>query len=195
MSGCFKIHRSIFSNPVLSSPASVGAAWILLLAQAKWPEGVIVMTHEGLARTLGWNLISAKRLLIRFQKAGFITIERGNRDVTVTIVDRTTFSFEGMQGNGSGELPVSFSWQQGKSKAVLGYGREPIPNAIRKAVFERDGEVCAYCGDQTGPFELDHITPVALGGGNEPSNLTVACKPCNSSKSATPLNEWMMPHG
>jgi 5-methylcytosine-specific restriction endonuclease McrA len=53
---------------------------------------------------------------------------------------------------------------------------------IREEIFTRDGHVCAYCGDTDGPHEIDHICPVSRGGSNDPSNLTVACVPCNRSK-------------
>ena len=70
-------------------------------------------------------------------------------------------------------------------------GRQAIPGHIRDLVFERDGEVCRYCGDVAGPFHIDHIEPVAHGGSNDPENLTVACAPCNLSKGAKRLGEWL----
>jgi 5-methylcytosine-specific restriction endonuclease McrA len=42
---------------------------------------------------------------------------------------------------------------------------------------------CSYCGvttDLTG----DHITQLALGGLNVPSNIRVACRSCNSARGA-----------
>lgn len=69
-------------------------------------------------------------------------------------------------------------------------GRHPIPSATRKLVFERDGFVCAYCGDISGPFHMDHIYPVSRGGTNDPENLTPACIPCNMSKRDKTLSEW-----
>jgi len=69
-------------------------------------------------------------------------------------------------------------------------GRTPVPSSTRAFVYERDGKICAYCGDENGPFHIDHIFPIALGGDNSPSNLTVACQPCNLSKGAKTLGEW-----
>lgn len=45
---------------------------------------------------------------------------------------------------------------------------------------------CAYCPATIKPktWEVDHITPIAKGGGNGPSNLQLLCRPCNRSKSA-----------
>lgn len=71
--------------------------------------------------------------------------------------------------------------------------REPIGACLRSHIFERDGEVCAYCGSEEGPFEIDHILPVRLGGSNCVDNLTVACRTCNRSKGAKTIAElgWL----
>lgn len=58
------------------------------------------------------------------------------------------------------------------------------------AVFKRDGRVCAYCGDTSGPFHVDHIRPVALDGPTVIENLTVACSWCNVSKGGKTLEDW-----
>lgn len=62
--------------------------------------------------------------------------------------------------------------------------------ALRGVVFRRDGLLCAYCRDESGPFEIDHIIPVTRGGSHALDNLCVACKPCNSSKGDRLLSEW-----
>lgn len=62
---------------------------------------------------------------------------------------------------------------------------------IRLAIFQRDGEVCCYCGETEGPFEIDHRHPRSRGGTNDPANLCVACRRCNRSKSALTGEEWL----
>ncbi|TQI72931.1 HNH endonuclease [Bosea sp. AK1] len=57
-------------------------------------------------------------------------------------------------------------------------------------IYRRDGYLCAYCKTVDGQFEIDHIVPVTRGGSNDPDNLCVACKPCNSSKGDRLLSEW-----
>lgn len=63
-----------------------------------------------------------------------------------------------------------------------------IPRAVRYQVLRRDNHACRYCG-ATAPdvkIVVDHVTPVVLGGTNEPKNLVTACQPCNAGKAATP---------
>lgn len=60
--------------------------------------------------------------------------------------------------------------------------RRAIPLPIRRAVIERDGNMCRYCGDTSGPFELDHVLPWSRGGQDTVDNLVRACLPCNRAK-------------
>lgn len=68
-------------------------------------------------------------------------------------------------------------------------GREYIPAHIRADVFAEGS--CAYCSTDAGPFEIDHMHPWSRGGSNSRDNLTLACRPCNRSKGARTINEWM----
>lgn len=54
---------------------------------------------------------------------------------------------------------------------------------LRERVFAIHGRTCYRCGAFAD--SVDHITPVALGGGHELSNLRPACKRCNSSTGAS----------
>lgn len=47
------------------------------------------------------------------------------------------------------------------------------------------GDPCSYCSGAAG--EIDHISPVIAGGENRWTNLTAACKSCNSRKHDKPL--------
>ncbi len=70
----------------------------------------------------------------------------------------------------------------------------------RTDVFKRDGWRCQLCGRSTPrrllrDFQhptaptLDHIIPMAAGGGHIWSNVQCACRECNSRKSAKPLGQ------
>jgi 5-methylcytosine-specific restriction endonuclease McrA len=54
------------------------------------------------------------------------------------------------------------------------------------------GDTCRYCDEAlNGGGEVDHLTPVARGGTNRISNLTLACMPCNRAKLAKTLDEYL----
>lgn len=63
--------------------------------------------------------------------------------------------------------------------------------AVRAKVFERDNYTCRYCGSQSQPFDCDHVNPVSKGGLSVIDNLVTACAPCNRSKGAKTIKEWM----
>lgn len=48
---------------------------------------------------------------------------------------------------------------------------------------------CAYCGT-IGKMTVDHVQPVKHGGLDEPLNIVPACRRCNSSKNASPVETW-----
>jgi HNH endonuclease len=65
-----------------------------------------------------------------------------------------------------------------------------ISKRLRFEILRRDSFTCHYCGITTvqAELEVDHVIPEALGGSDDPSNLVTACEPCNSGKSATPID-------
>jgi len=69
--------------------------------------------------------------------------------------------------------------------------RKAISTRDRFEVFKRDRFTCAYCGGKPPEvvLHLDHITPVAKGGDNDPTNLVTSCADCNLGKSDVPLGE------
>ncbi|MEQ3644755.1 MAG: HNH endonuclease [Paracoccus sp. (in: a-proteobacteria)] len=71
--------------------------------------------------------------------------------------------------------------------------KNTVLDIVRAFVYDRDGMVCRYCGDEDGPFHLDHVLPLARGGDDEATNLTVACASCNCSKGQKTLEEWGWP--
>jgi len=69
--------------------------------------------------------------------------------------------------------------------------RAAIGKSLRFDIFNRDGFACQYCGHKPPDvlLVLDHIIPVARGGGNEELNLTTSCAECNSGKAAKVLTD------
>lgn len=55
--------------------------------------------------------------------------------------------------------------------------------AMARRVLPTDGFSCVECDAQE-DLTVDHIVPVSRGGGNDPSNLRILCRPCNSRKGA-----------
>jgi hypothetical protein len=71
-----------------------------------------------------------------------------------------------------------------RAEEAGGPRREPIPEAVRREVFRRDGGRCVACGSGE-LLQFDHVIPVALGGGHGPDNLQLLCAPCNRDKGAS----------
>lgn len=62
-----------------------------------------------------------------------------------------------------------------------------VSKRTRYEVLKRDNHTCRYCGG-TAPdaiLTVDHVTPVALGGSDDPSNLVAACRDCNYGKASS----------
>jgi hypothetical protein len=69
--------------------------------------------------------------------------------------------------------------------------RKAITKKIRFEVFKRDRFTCQYCGESAPKVVLnvDHIIPVAKGGGSDILNLITSCFPCNSGKKDRVLSD------
>jgi hypothetical protein len=69
--------------------------------------------------------------------------------------------------------------------------RKHISKSVRFEVLKRDLFTCQYCGGKSPDvfLEIDHITPVAAGGGNDILNLVTACRACNAGKSDRQLSD------
>lgn len=69
-----------------------------------------------------------------------------------------------------------------------------VSKRTRFEVLRRDNHTCRYCGG-TAPnvvLTVDHVTPVALGGSDDPSNLVAACRDCNAGKASTKPDETLV---
>ena len=66
--------------------------------------------------------------------------------------------------------------------------RVPLTN---KALFRRDQNICAYCGNDFSSKDLsrDHIMPVSKGGPDIWTNVVTACTSCNKRKDNKTLEQ------
>ncbi len=62
-----------------------------------------------------------------------------------------------------------------------------VSKRLRYEVLRRDNHACRYCGNTAPDVKLtvDHVTPVALGGTDDPTNLVTACAGCNAGKTSS----------
>jgi len=56
-----------------------------------------------------------------------------------------------------------------------------VTKEIKAMVINRDGGRCLSCNSESN-LNIDHITPLVRGGGNELNNLQTLCSKCNSKK-------------
>lgn len=59
-----------------------------------------------------------------------------------------------------------------------------IPKKIRIALYEKYNHKCAYCGCdlEYKDMQVDHATPLRIGGADDISNYMPACRSCNHYK-------------
>jgi 5-methylcytosine-specific restriction endonuclease McrA len=73
-----------------------------------------------------------------------------------------------------------------------------VPPLTNRALFQRDGYLCMYCGRKHGSRELtrEHVLPVSRGGRDCWTNVLTACVSCNHRKNdRTPEEAGMLPIG
>lgn len=83
------------------------------------------------------------------------------------------------------DVPVIESEPVGTHLPVLahqkGKNRPKVPKPVRRAVYERDGHRCVYCGSGN-DLTIDHKKPLGRGGKNTMANMVTACESCNQVK-------------
>lgn len=70
--------------------------------------------------------------------------------------------------------------------------RYEISGAVQQKVWAADGFKCMYCGAKMGSalMTIDHLTPLELGGANDPSNYLTSCKKDNKDKGSEDPKTW-----
>lgn len=88
--------------------------------------------------------------------------------------------------------------RKAKTPRYKAYYRRLLLQAITNVLALQYGNACHYCGVEThlgdGPKvrqrTLDHLHPVSKGGTDTLENVVIACRSCNSSKGAKPLQSF-----
>jgi 5-methylcytosine-specific restriction endonuclease McrA len=62
---------------------------------------------------------------------------------------------------------------------------------LREYLLEKWGRMCAYCGAQDVPLQVEHIQSREKGGSSRISNLCLACEPCNIKKSTQDIGIFL----
>jgi len=83
---------------------------------------------------------------------------------------------------------------EGNRLIIVGYqlNRCIIPEHIKKQVYKKFNNRCAYCGEKLTPDTrtIDHIVPLSEGGTNYVTNFFPACIHCNKLKSSLSLRDF-----
>ena len=71
------------------------------------------------------------------------------------------------------------------------HNRNPWGLGTYLSIYKRDNFTCQDCGrvwKEGDMFNIHHIVPVSKGGGDEPTNLILLCKPCHMKRHTKPCN-------
>lgn len=80
------------------------------------------------------------------------------------------------------------------NRVLAGGGVRPQRSTIKK-LGDNQRWKCVVCKQKLVKYEVDHIYPLSLGGGNESSNLQLLCVRCNRRKSAKNPIDFMQSMG
>jgi 5-methylcytosine-specific restriction endonuclease McrA len=73
--------------------------------------------------------------------------------------------------------------------------RQDTPSLTNAALFSRDMNICAYCGERFSDKHLtrDHVVPTSKGGPNNWMNVVASCRQCNQKKDDRTPEQAHMP--
>ena len=82
-----------------------------------------------------------------------------------------------------------------QSQPPVSQERTRFSSSVKHGLFEKCRGVCAGCLDnfrQPGNMEIDHIVPLHKGGNNNPDNLQLLCRSCNTQKGTGTMDELIL---
>jgi 5-methylcytosine-specific restriction endonuclease McrA len=88
------------------------------------------------------------------------------------------------------ENPAKAAVITARRRARLSFAEGDYTAEEFATLCDRYGHRCFYCGRAV-RLTADHIVPLTRGGSNYISNIIPACQPCNSSKGAKTLEEFL----
>jgi Holliday junction DNA helicase RuvB len=135
---------------------------IIILSAAK-RQGIEIVPEAAilLARYSDGNPSQGLNLL---KKAHMYAIVRADGRITPDVVENASTLFE-------------------LDDAPRAAARQPIPDDVKRFVWQRDGGRCVKCGSREN-LEFDHIIPISKGGSNTARNIQLLCARCNRAKGA-----------
>lgn len=70
--------------------------------------------------------------------------------------------------------------------------RRRLTPAERRAVYDKMGGRCAYCGEQLNyeDMQVDHVVALRSEGEDDLANMLPACRSCNHYKRSNSLEGW-----
>lgn len=89
--------------------------------------------------------------------------------------------------------PAKFAGHRNKRKrAVAERADGTLTSSVVQGLFSR-AKRCVYCSCKMAPSDktIDHLVPIALGGGHTAANVVVCCVSCNCSKGSAPFSLWV----
>lgn len=119
------------------------------------------------------------------------------RDMVAWAAGEASFTFHGgiSRLTGRRSIITASSIIAIKGRALSLGSLRRIPPLTNRELFNRDRQVCAYCGQTFLPARLtrDHVRPVSQGGADTWMNVVTACRGCNQRKGGnTPEEARMM---
>jgi len=151
-----------------------------------------------------YGVQSGKRALrVRWKRAAYVAMKAAQQETPVTVLRdgrRTLWHFHDCfywedEGLDAEDVKALVLQRERRNQQKLQTARSlmraneegrptrvPIPQDLRRTVFERDGGRCVECGSNF-DLQYDHVLPVALGGATTVENLQLLCADCNRRKS------------
>lgn len=74
----------------------------------------------------------------------------------------------------------------GKTRNIA---RTPVSHKNREYIKTSSGKMCNHCGNYAPKGQVDHITPIGLGGSNFIENLQWLCVPCHKIKTISDVRK------